>query len=195
MTQGGWKRAIADRSGSRRGLEFDGHLAGAGKDRIRNILVPVEHQAGEIGIGAGAQRSAPAGWRHPPAWARRTTGWRQVGHGAGEIRRRQIHHGAVAHRALMQLEGLVQGEAKGLAIGIGAHRADRAAHQLGHGVGIEGGLAVEGQGQNAAVAGGGDMAGGGEGEAEAAIRRPPSLNQSQEDLTRQAIDKLGAMPN
>ena len=68
----------------------------------------------------------------------------------------------------MQLERLAQGKAETLAIGIGVNRGHRGAHQLGHGIGIERGLAVEAEGEHAAVAGGGDMAIGREGKAEAA---------------------------
>ena len=64
--------------GLRPRLEFDGHFAGAGKYRVRNIFVPVEHQPGEIGIGAGAQHQRGQGGdihrlgrgRHGPAAGR-----------------------------------------------------------------------------------------------------------------------------
>jgi hypothetical protein len=75
----------------------------------------------------------------------------------------------IGGRALMQLERLGQSKAERLVIGIGAYAANCAAHQLGHGLRVEGGLAVKGQGEHAAICGSGDMTGRSKNKVEAAI--------------------------
>ena len=93
----------------------------------------------------------------------------QVRHHAGEILRRQIHHGMITGCTLVQLERLGQSETECLAVSVGPRRSNGAAHHGGQGIGIERGFTVERQSEHAAIAGGRDMARGGKDKAEAAI--------------------------
>ncbi len=148
----------------RRCAEPHRHFSSAGIDLIGNILGPVEHQAGVLFVGAGAQldlRQAGDIHRLGDRLGRRN----QVRHRAGEIGIGNVHHGAFADLADMQLDRLREGEAQGFAVGIGAATGDEARHRAGDGGGRKRGLGVEGDGQYAAGGGGADLGCGVEGKA------------------------------
>ena len=154
--------------GARQSGEADGHFSRTGKDLIGNVLGPVEHQAGELLIAAGAQLDFGQA-RHIQRLGRGFRRRHQIRHGAGEIDRCHIHNGARADLADMQLDRLADGKAQGHAVGVGAAAGEQSRHGGGDRRRINVGLGAEGDGEHAAGGGGADLGGGGNGKTQSAI--------------------------